>query len=152
MTHCSNNFGPHQAGEKFIPTVIRSCVNEVPIPVYGDGNNLRDWVFVDDHCRGMAAALQRGRPGRVYNLGAGNQWRNIDLVRRICEIMDRLQPRARPHEELISFVRDRPGHDWRYAIDSTRARDELGWQPRVDFGAALEATVAWYLEHQSQLE
>jgi dTDP-glucose 4,6-dehydratase len=149
ITHCSNNFGPYQAGEKFIPTVIRSCVNETPIPVYGNGTNVRDWIHVDDHCRGMLAALRRGRPGRVYNLGASNEWRNIDVVHRICDIVDRLRPRERPHRELIQFVKDRPGHDWRYAIDASRARDELGWQPRADFAAALEATVAWYLEHRS---
>jgi dTDP-glucose 4,6-dehydratase len=151
MTHCSNNFGPYQAGEKFIPTVIRACVNETAIPVYGNGTNVRDWIYVDDHCRGMLAALQRGRPGRVYNLGANNEWRNIDMVQRICALLDKLRPRAKPHAELISFVNDRPGHDWRYAIDASRAKDELGWQPQTDFAATLEATVAWYLEHRSWL-
>ena len=151
ITHCSNNFGPHQAGEKFIPTVIRSCVDETPIPVYGDGKNIRDWIFVEDHCRGMEAALRRGKPGGVYNLGATNEHRNIDMVHRICALMDRLRPRGKPHAELISFVKDRPGHDWRYAIDSTRARDELGWTPQANFSTALEATVAWYLANREAL-
>lgn len=151
VTRCSNNFGPQQAGEKFIPTIIRACVNETPIPVYGDGKNVRDWIYVDDHCRGMLAALRLGHPGRVYNLGASNEWHNIDLVHRICELFDRLRPRARPHRELIAFVEDRPGHDWRYAIDSSRARDELGWAPRAEFAAALEETVTWYLEHRAWL-
>ncbi len=147
-SNCSNNYGPLQNGEKFIPTVIRSCREETPIPVYGDGSNIRDWLYVADHCRAIDAVVRWGRPGEVYNIGGGNEWANIDIVRLICKLMDELRPsRTVPlHEELISFVTDRPGHDWRYAIDAGKMQRELDWTPRETFETGIRKTVQWYLE------
>jgi dTDP-glucose 4,6-dehydratase len=144
-SNCSNNYGPRQHPEKFIPTVIRSCLEGVPIPVYGSGDNVRDWLHVWDHCRGIERVLADGRLGRTYNFGGDNEYANIDIAKRICALMDRLRPRSEPHRELIRFVADRPGHDWRYAIDATRAQTELQWRPEQDFNSALEATCHWYL-------
>lgn len=144
-TNCSNNFGPHQHGEKFMPTVIRACVNGTPIPVYGDGSNVRDWLYVGDHCTGIEAVLRGGRLGECYNIGGGNEQHNIDVVRLICRIMDEQRPQGAPHEKLIRFVTDRPGHDWRYAIDASKISRELGWTRAQRFEAEVRETVAWYL-------
>ncbi|MFP5358313.1 MAG: dTDP-glucose 4,6-dehydratase [Gammaproteobacteria bacterium] len=148
-TNCSNNFGPYQHGEKFMPTVIRACVNASAIPVYGDGSNVRDWLYVGDHCTGIEAVLRGGRLGECYNIGGGNEQHNIDVVRLICRIMDELRPQGAPHEQLIHFVTDRPGHDWRYAIDARKIRDELGWTRAQRFEEEVRETVAWYLEQQA---
>lgn len=144
-TNCSNNYGPHQHTEKFIPTIIRSCLEQRPIPVYGDGRNIRDWLYVEDHCRGVDTVLRRGRLGEVYNIGGHNEWANIDIVRTICTIMDEKRPGHAPHEQLISFVTDRPGHDRRYAIDARKMQEELGWSPAESFESGIRKTVNWYL-------
>lgn len=151
-TNCSNNYGPFQHDEKFIPTIIRACVQEEPIPVYGDGSNIRDWLYVEDHCRGIAAVMRRGRLGETYNIGGGNEWANIDIVRRICALMDDRRPLQAPHDRLISFVTDRPGHDWRYAIDAAKITGELGWRPRETFATGIEKTIDWYLDRYIGLD
>lgn len=140
-TRCSNNYGPWQFPEKLIPVMIHKALDRAPLPVYGTGRNVRDWIHVIDHCDGILAALEHGRSGAVYNLGADCERTNLDIVRLILDIL------GRPHE-LIHFVADRPGHDWRYAIDATRARTELGWSPRRVLDDALAETVEWYVEHQ----
>jgi dTDP-glucose 4,6-dehydratase len=146
----SNNYGPYQHAEKLIPLVIRKCFHNEAIPVYGRGDNIRDWLHVADHCAALHAVLCKGSPGTSYHIGGQNELRNIDLVRMICDIMDELRPEAQPqgHHRLITFVADRPGHDFRYAMESTRIREELGWTPKVDFQAGLRQTVQWYLEHR----
>jgi len=143
-TNCSNNYGPYQHQEKFIPTVIRSCLEQKPIPVYGDGTNIRDWLYVEDHCRGVDTVIRRGRVGEVYNIGGCNEWRNIDICRLICRLMDEPRPEHAPHEELITFVQDRPGHDWRYAIDATKMSKDLGWKPEETFETGIRKTLDWY--------
>jgi len=145
-TNCSNNYGPRQHGEKFMPTVIRACMEGEPVPVYGDGSNIRDWLYVADHCHGIDAVVRRGRVGETYNIGGCAERANIDIARGICRIMDELRPRGIPHEELIAFVNDRPGHDWRYAIDVSKIGRELDWRPAESFDSGLRKTVAWYLE------
>ncbi|MFP5441248.1 MAG: dTDP-glucose 4,6-dehydratase [Gammaproteobacteria bacterium] len=144
-TNCSNNYGPFQHGEKFIPTIIRSCREQKKIPVYGDGSNIRDWLYVDDHCRGIWRVVQGGQLGETYNIGGHNEWRNIDIVRLVCRLLDERVPGGAPHEKLISFVTDRPGHDWRYAIDAQRMTRELGWNPVETFETGIAKTVDWYL-------
>jgi len=146
ITNCSNNYGPYQHGEKLIPTVIRSCAEGRAIPVYGNGSNIRDWLYVGDHCRGVDAVLRNGPPGSVYNIGGDNEWSNIDVVRLICRVMDESIPQGAPHERLISFVQDRPGHDWRYAIDAGKMWHDLCWKPLESFESGIRKTVAWYLE------
>jgi dTDP-glucose 4,6-dehydratase len=148
-TNCSNNYGPFQHGEKFIPTVIRSCLLQKPIPVYGDGSNIRDWLYVEDHCRGIEAVIRRGRPGETYNIGGCNEWANLDIARLICQLLDERRPEHAPHEQLITFVTDRPGHDWRYAIDAGKMDRELGWQPRETFETGIAKTVDWYLQRHA---
>ena len=146
MTNCSNNYGPHQHDEKLIPTVIRHALKHEPIPVYGQGTNVRDWLFVRDHCDALETVFFDGVPGRSYNVGGENEWTNIDLVRELCHLLDE-QVGAGPdgaYANLISFVTDRPGHDFRYAIDATRLRTELGWNPSGDFRGKLRLTVQWY--------
>ena len=145
-TNCSNNYGPYQNGEKLIPTIIRSCVEQKAIPVYGDGTNIRDWLYVTDHCKGIERALTHGKTGEVYNIGGWNEWTNIDIVKHICKLMDEKRPANAPHEKLISFVKDRPGHDWRYAIDATKMHKELNWKPDETFETGIRKTVEWYLE------
>lgn len=145
MTNCSNNYGPFQHREKFIPTVIHACLDQRPIPVYGDGSNIRDWLYVEDHCRGITTVLAKGRLGESYNIGGCNEWTNLDLVRRICQIMDERRPQHAPHDRLLTFVTDRPGHDWRYAIDIAKIRDELQWQPIETFSSGIRKTIDWYL-------
>jgi len=144
-TNCSNNYGAYQHQEKFIPTIIRTCAEGLPIPVYGDGGNVRDWLYVEDHCRGVDRVLRSGRLGEVYNIGGCNEWRNIDIVRHICALMDERRPAVGPHDRLIQFVTDRPGHDWRYAIDASKIRDTLGWSPDVTFEEGVGRTCDWYL-------
>lgn len=146
-TNCSNNYGPHQHDEKLIPTVIRSALNHKPIPVYGEGKNVRDWLFVRDHCRALDLAFQKGKSGRTYIVGGHNEWKNIDLVREICRLLDEEDGQGPDgtYASLITFVTDRPGHDQRYAIDSTRIEQELGWQNTQDFSRDLRETVRWYI-------
>ncbi len=151
LSNCSNNFGPYQFPEKLIPLMIRSAVAGRPLPVYGDGGNVRDWLHVEDHCRALELVVRRGRPGRTYNVGGGNERTNLQVVRAICACLDQLrpQPGGASHERLVSFVTDRPGHDRRYAIDASRISGELGWAAREPFEAALERTVRWYLDHEA---
>ena len=150
VSHCSNNYGPRQMPEKLIPVVILAALEGRRIPVYGDGGNVRDWLFVEDHARALEAIVAGGEPGRVYNVGGDAETTNIDLVRAICAWMDELVPESpwRPHAELIAFVEDRPGHDRRYALDAGRTRRELGWRPGVSLHEGLGRTVAWYLENR----
>jgi dTDP-glucose 4,6-dehydratase len=149
VTNCSNTYGPYQFPEKLIPVVILKCLRGEAIPVYGKGENIRDWLYVDDLAKGLLAAVTKGQPGRTYCLGGDNERRNIDLVRAICALLDEFRPRAdgQPHETAITHVTDRPGHDLRYAIDARRARAELGWAPQEDFQSGFRKTVRWYLDH-----
>ena len=146
ISNCSNNYGPYQHDEKFIPTVIRSCMGLKPIPLYGDGKNVRDWLHVEDHCAGLLAALGRGRPGETYNIGGANEWQNIEILKLICKNFDELFPQRAPHERLLTFVPDRPGHDWRYAIDSTKIQSELDWSPKHSFQEGIHGTIEWYVK------
>jgi dTDP-glucose 4,6-dehydratase len=150
ITNCSNNYGPYQHPEKLIPVVILSALDGGPIPVYGDGKNVRDWLYVEDHVRALLRVLEAGRIGETYNVGGRCERENIAVVRTICDILDDHRPDAVEggHESLITFVEDRPGHDWRYAIDPSKVEDELGWAPQVDFEEGLRRTVRWYLEHR----
>lgn len=149
LSNCSNNYGPYHFPEKLIPVAILNALAGRPIPVYGTGENLRDWLHVGDHADALLTVLRQGRVGRSYNIGGENEVRNIDLVRMICGILDRLRPAARAYGELITFVEDRPGHDLRYAIDPSRIRHELGWRPSVTLDEGLERTVRWYLDNES---
>ena len=149
ITNCSNNYGPYQFPEKLIPVTILNALKGAPLPVYGKGENIRDWLHVEDHAKALLVALLHGKPGRTYAVGGSNEVKNIDLVRTICAILDRRKPAAAPHESLIRFVEDRPGHDLRYAIDASRIRNELGWKPLKTLEDGLEATVDWYLANQS---
>ena len=153
-TNCSNNYGPYQFPEKLIPVVILSALQGKPLPVYGDGLQVRDWLFVEDHCEAILAVLERGRPGETYNVGGGSEVTNLELVRAICALLDECVPDSpyRPHARLIAHVADRPGHDRRYAIDDTKLRTELGWRPRLDLRAGLARTVRWYLENGEWIE
>ena len=148
-TNCSNNYGPYQHGEKFIPTVIRSCLLQRPIPVYGDGSNIRDWLYVEDHCRGIDAVIRRGKLGETYNIGGDNEWANINIAKLICVLLDQRRPEHAPHERLITFVADRPGHDWRYAIDPRKMSEALSWRPAETFNTGIAKTVDWYLERHA---
>jgi dTDP-glucose 4,6-dehydratase len=147
VTNCSNNYGPFQFPEKLVPVVILAAIAGAPIPVYGTGDNVRDWLFVEDHAAALLTVLSRGTIGRTYNVGGESEARNVDLVEMICAILDRLRPHAAPHAQLVTFVSDRPGHDRRYAIDPSRIRDELGWRPSVTLEEGLTRTVAWYLDN-----
>ena len=151
ISNCSNNYGPYQDPEKMIPTMILSALHGLPLPVYGSGENVRDWLFVDDHVAALIMLLTAGRPGETYLVGGGAEICNIDLVRQLCAVMDELRPGAAgfSHEKLISFVPDRPGHDLRYAIDSSKVRTELGWRPCESFTSGLQKTVGWYLANES---
>jgi len=144
-TNCSNNYGPYQFPEKLIPLTILNALEGKPIPVYGDGRNIRDWLYVEDHCNGIETVLEGGRPGEVYNIGGINEWQNIDIVNLICDRLDELQPGPAPYREQITFVTDRPGHDRRYAIDAGKMQRELDWTPRHDFASGIEQTIRWYL-------
>lgn len=145
ITRCSNNYGPYQFPEKMIPLMINNARRDKPLPVYGDGLNVRDWIHVEDHCRAVWSVLTRGRPGRVYNIGGNSERTNLEVVRAILR-------HVKKPEGLIKFVEDRPGHDRRYAIDASRIHDELGWSPSVDFETGLSRTIDWYLSHQPWLD
>ena len=157
ITNCSNNYGPYQFPEKVIPLMILNALSGKPLPVYGEGVNVRDWIYVEDHCKAVELVFERGRPGEAYLIGARNERRNIDLVRQICDILDEMAPPAevqalheqgvQSYSELVRFVDDRPGHDHRYALDPAKIMRELGWQPKVGFEAGLRQTVEWYLFH-----
>ena len=149
LTNCSNNYGPYHFPEKLIPVVILNALAGQPIPVYGQGLNVRDWLYVEDHADALLTVLARGTNGRSYNIGGENEARNIDLVQMICAILDRLRPAAQPYDSLITYVQDRPGHDLRYAIDPARIRSELGWRPSVTLQQGLEKTVQWYLDNEA---
>ncbi|NNU81995.1 dTDP-glucose 4,6-dehydratase [Halovulum dunhuangense] len=149
VTNCSNNYGPYQFPEKLIPVTILNALAGRPLPVYGKGANIRDWLFVEDHAEALLLVLERGRPGRTYAIGGENERRNIDIVTTICGILDRKRPRSRgAHRDLVTFVADRPGHDARYAIDPTRIATELGWRPSLTIDEGLERTVDWYLANE----
>lgn len=150
-TNCSNNYGPFQFPEKLIPVMIMNARDGKPLPVYGDGSNVRDWLYVEDHVEALDLVFRNGEPGRVYNVGGHNEWKNIDLVRLLCNVLDEecgVAPEG-PRERLITFVKDRPGHDARYAIDASRIERELGWRPRHTFEEGLRKTVRWYLENEA---
>jgi dTDP-glucose 4,6-dehydratase len=142
VTRCTNNFGPYQFPEKLIPLAITNALEDKLVPVYGDGLNIRDWIFVDDHCRALDTVIQKGKPGEIYNIGSGNEKTNLELIRKLLELLDKPQ-------SLIQFVTDRPAHDRRYALDCARISTELGWKPAYSFEKALSATVDWYLKNES---
>jgi dTDP-glucose 4,6-dehydratase len=151
VTSCCNNYGPYQFPEKLIPLMITRALSGEPLPIYGRGDNVRDWLYVGDHCRALWLIAQRGRTGATYNIGADAELRNLQAVERICDLLQELRPPEQPvrhYRDLIQYVEDRPGHDYRYAIDSTRLRGELGWRPAEDFESGLRKTVAWYLQHR----
>lgn len=141
ITRCSNNYGAYQYPEKLIPLLISKALDDKSIPVYGDGKNIRDWLYVEDHCSAIAAVLEKGKSGQVYNIGGNNEWFNIDIVKAVLKILDK-------PESLITFVKDRPGHDRRYAIDASKIKNELGWEPSVTFEQGIEKTVKWYLDNK----
>ncbi len=149
-TNCSNNYGPYQFPEKLIPLVIHNAINEKALPIYGDGQNVRDWLFVADHCEAIATVLEKGVVGETYNVGGWNEMANIDVVHTICDLLDQERPRAdgRSYREQITFVKDRPGHDRRYAIDATKIARELGWKPKETFQTGIAKTVRWYLSNE----
>ncbi|MBX3662292.1 MAG: dTDP-glucose 4,6-dehydratase [Burkholderiales bacterium] len=146
-TNCSNNYGPLQFPEKLIPLMILNALAGKPLPVYGDGKNVRDWLYVGDHCAGIRAALARGKPGETYNIGGNSEKTNLEVVHAVCAILDELHPAGAPHAKLITFVEDRAGHDWRYAINAEKIKRELGWEPTKTFAAGLRETVQWYLSN-----
>ncbi|MDC3002504.1 dTDP-glucose 4,6-dehydratase [Paracoccaceae bacterium] len=149
LTNCSNNYGPYHFPEKLIPVVILKALADKPLPIYGNGSNIRDWLYVEDHADALLLVLEKGTIGRSYNIGGENERTNLELVQTLCKILDRLKPRGTgSYEELITFVQDRPGHDARYAIDPSRIRDELGWYPSVTVEEGLEKTVQWYLDNK----
>jgi dTDP-glucose 4,6-dehydratase len=146
-TNCSNNYGPKQHDEKLIPTIIRKALNEQPIPIYGDGNNSRDWLYVEDHCKGIELVFNQGKTGETYLIGAKNERKNIAIAKTICAILDKVKSRYKgSYKELIQFVKDRPGHDFRYAIDPTKMETQLGWKPKETFETGIKKTVEWYLK------
>ena len=150
-TNCSNNYGPYQFPEKLIPLIIQNALAGKPLPVYGAGANIRDWLYVEDHCRAIERVLEAGTPGEVYNIGGNNEKTNLEVVHTLCDLLDELRPDSphRPHRNLITFVADRPGHDQRYAIDATKIKSELGWEPLETFETGLRKTVRWYLDNQA---
>ncbi len=149
LTNTSNNYGPYHFPEKLIPLMILNCLDRKPLPVYGKGDNVRDWLYVEDHVKALWTVVTNGQPGRTYNIGGGNERTNLAVVETICDIIDELRPHPDgPSRNLITFVPDRPGHDWRYAIDSSRIRTELGWQPAETFDTGIRKTIQWYLENE----
>jgi dTDP-glucose 4,6-dehydratase len=164
ITNCSNNYGPYQFPEKLIPLIILNAIDGRPLPIYGDGGNVRDWLHVEDHCAGLLLVLDRGRPGEKYNIGGGNERTNLEIVDRLCDALESIHPAASNpalktaaggapgYRGLKTFVRDRPGHDRRYAIDAAKIRRELGWKPLHGFDDGLLATAAWYLDHRTWCE
>jgi len=153
-TNCSNNYGPCQFPEKLLPLMILNALEGKPLPVYGDGQNIRDWIFVEDHCQGLRQVLDQGKTGEVYNLGGNAERTNLSVVESICSIVDELRPKLphRPCSSLITFVKDRPGHDQRYSIDASKAKRELGWEPQHDFESGLRKTIEWYLNNPGWVE
>jgi dTDP-glucose 4,6-dehydratase len=147
LSNCSNNFGPYQHQEKFIPTVIHACLNEQPIPIYGNGSNIRDWLYVEDHCEVLAMILHQATVGHCYNIGGENEISNLQLALEICSLLDEIIPLQSTYKDLISFVQDRAGHDWRYAVSTEKVKQELGWQPKNNFKQNLRKTVTWYVEN-----
>jgi dTDP-glucose 4,6-dehydratase len=149
-TNCSNNYGPHQFPEKLIPLMIQHACTGKPLPVYGDGENIRDWLYVEDHCRAIRTVLSQGRVGETYNIGGRSEKKNLEIIGAICELLDELRPDdpVVPHRKLVSFVKDRPGHDRRYAMDTRKIERDLKWQPQETFEAGIRKTVCWYLEHE----
>jgi dTDP-glucose 4,6-dehydratase len=145
MSHCSNNYGPYQHSEKLIPTIIQACRNWQPIPIYGDGSNIRDWLYVTDHCAGIYAILTQSRVGETYNLGGNNELNNLTIAEHICQRMDEREGKSKSYKTLINFVKDRPGHDWRYAIDFSKSQRELQWQPQETFASGIDKTLDFYL-------
>ncbi|MCX6332694.1 MAG: dTDP-glucose 4,6-dehydratase [Bacteroidia bacterium] len=153
ISNCSNNYGPNQFPEKLIPLAINNIRNNKPVPVYGKGENIRDWLYVEDHAAAIDLIFHRGKQGETYNIGGNNEWKNIDLIKLLCKIMDRkLGRNPGDSEKLITYVKDRPGHDLRYAIDSSKLQKEMGWKPIPDFEEGLEKTVEWYLANEKWLE
>lgn len=150
ITNCSNNYGPYHFPEKLIPLMCINILLGKPLPVYGDGQNIRDWLYVRDHCRALDVVIHKGAPGETYNVGGNNEVKNLDLVHMLCDLMDELAPNlpVKPSKELITFVKDRPGHDRRYAIDATKIKTELGWSPSVTVEEGLRQTIEWYLSHE----
>ena len=153
-TNCSNNYGPYQFPEKLIPLVVARALAGEPLPVYGDGRNVRDWLYVGDHCAAIRAVLERGRVGETYNVGGNSEKQNIEVVKAICALLDQRRPRedGKPRESQITYVADRPGHDRRYAIDASKLRDELGWEPKYTFERGIAETIDWYLAHQDWVQ
>jgi dTDP-glucose 4,6-dehydratase len=151
-TNCSNNYGPRQFPEKLIPLMVMNALKGLPLPVYGDGKNVRDWLYVDDHCDGIQTVLERGIPGQTYNIGGRQEMTNLDLVRQLCAILDELRLAETSYARLITFVKDRPGHDRRYAIDCTKIERELGWRPKETFAGGLRKTIQWYLDNSGWIE
>ena len=151
ITNCSNNYGPYQFPEKLIPLMITNCIDEKPLPIYGEGLNIRDWLFVEDHYDAIYSVLRNGTIGETYNIGGNNEISNIDIVNTICSILDELKPRSngKSYNNLITFVTDRPGHDFRYAIDATKINNKLGWSPKETFASGIRKTIQWYLDNES---
>lgn len=152
ITNCSNNYGPYQFPEKLIPLMILNIIEKKPLPVYGDGKNVRDWLYVIDHCEAILKVIEKGRPGETYNIGGNSELQNIDIVYLLCDILDKRLKRKSSSRELVEFVKDRPGHDRRYAIDASKLRIELGWSPHYRFETAIEETVDWYLDNMGWVE
>jgi dTDP-glucose 4,6-dehydratase len=151
-TNCSNNYGPYQFPEKLIPLMIHNAVSGKPLPVYGDGQNVRDWLYVTDHCDAIFTVLEKGQIGETYNVGGLNEQKNVEVVNALCHILDELHPSGAPHSRLITYVKDRPGHDRRYAIDCAKLQTSLGWAPRESFATGIRKTVQWYLDHPQWVE
>ena len=149
ITNCSNNYGPRHFPEKLVPLMIINAISGKPLPVYGDGSNIRDWLYVEDHCRGIDAVIRRGALGETYNIGGDNEWANLNIAKLICTLLDQRRPEQAPHERLINFVANRPGHDWRYAIDPRKMSEELSWRPEETFNTGIAKTVDWYLERHA---
>ena len=149
MTNCSNNYGPYHFPEKLVPLVILNAQEEKPLPIYGKGDNVRDWLYVDDHAKALHIVLEKGMPGESYNVGGNNECTNLQVVETICDVLDDLKPRTSgtPYKELITFVKDRPGHDQRYAIDSSKLQNQLGWKPEHTFETGIRDTIKWYLDN-----
>lgn len=150
-TNCSNNYGPYQHKEKLIPTIIRKALANEPIPIYGDGKNIRDWLYVMDHCSGIQLALEKGRLGETYNIGGRNERENLHIAETICDLLDDMVPKNTSYREQISFVTDRPGHDFRYAIDASKIESELGWKANENFETGIRKTITWYLDNRDRL-
>jgi dTDP-glucose 4,6-dehydratase len=151
-TNCSNNYGPHQHKEKLIPTIVRKAISGAAIPIYGDGKNVRDWLYVEDHCIGIQLAVENGVLGETYNIGGGNERENIYIAYAICDILDAIKPKDNSYRDQIAYVTDRPGHDFRYAIDATKIEHDLGWKSKENFESGIKKTVQWCLDHKDRLK